>query len=85
VATVGVSAQGTQEAEGERRMKCHHHRNASRFFPSILLYTRRLLFFLLSLGFCIGVCFKVIHSGSGSQMMYPARVRPPQEKKSEKE
>ncbi len=85
VATVGVSAQGTQEAEGERRMKCHHHRNASRFFPSVLLYTSS---FILSLRFCIGVCFWVMHSSSSSsssQMMYPALVQPPQEKKSEKE
>jgi hypothetical protein len=84
----GVSAQGTYKTRrgGERRMKRHRHRNASRFFPSILLYTPRLLFFLLSLGFCIGVCFWVMHSGSSSsQMMYPAFVRPPQEKKSEKE
>jgi hypothetical protein len=69
---------------GGGRMKCHRHRNASRFFPLyITIYSSS--FILFSLGFCIGVCFWVMHSGSSSQMMYPAFVRPPQEKKSEKE
>jgi hypothetical protein len=55
------------------------------FFPLyITIYSSS---FILFLRFCIGVCFWVMHSGSSSssQMMYPAFVQPPKEKKSEKE
>ncbi len=80
-----LGTRNTRRQRGERRMKCHGHRNASRFFPSILL-NKLLVFYSFFFRVCIGVCFWVMHSGSSSsrQMMYPAFVRPPQEKKSEK-
>jgi hypothetical protein len=81
----GVSAQGTQKAEGGEKNEMPPPPKCVTFFPLyITIYSSS---FILFLRFCIGVCFWVMHSGSSSssQMMYPAFVQPPQEKKSEKE